>query len=80
MSERILLKPGPLTPDERAAMELHARIGYHLVRQVPALHGIADAVLHHHERWDGDGYPDGLAGEEISLDARVIAWPTPSAP
>ena len=57
VSERILLKPGPLTPDERAAIELHARIGYHLVRQVPALHGIAEAVLHHHERWDGAGLP-----------------------
>ncbi|HEX5911148.1 MAG TPA: HD domain-containing phosphohydrolase, partial [Thermoleophilaceae bacterium] len=44
VSERILLKPGALTPDERAAIELHSRIGYHLVRQVPALHGIADAV------------------------------------
>ena len=63
ISERILLKPGALTPDERTAIELHSRIGYHLVRQVPALHGIADAVLHHHERWDGAGYPDGLAGE-----------------
>ncbi len=72
VSERILLKAGPLTPDERTAIELHARIGYHLVRQVPALHGIASAVLHHHERWDGDGYPDGLAGDEIQLDARVI--------
>ncbi len=73
VSERILLKPGPLTPDERTAIELHSRIGYHLVRQVPALHGIADAVLHHHERWDGAGYPDRLAGDEIPLDARVIA-------
>ena len=63
VSERILLKPGALTPDERTAIELHSRIGYHLVRQVPALHGIADAVLHHHERWDGTGYPDRLAGE-----------------
>ena len=72
VSERILLKPGPLTPDERKAIELHSRIGYRLVRQVPALHGIANAVLHHHERWDGQGYPDGLAGADIPLDARVI--------
>ena len=73
VSERILLKPGPLTPDERAAMQLHAKIGEHLVRQVPALHSIASAVLHHHERWDGTGYPDGLAGDQIPLDARVIS-------
>ena len=73
VSERILLKPAALTPDEREAIELHSRIGYHLVRQVPALHGIADAVLHHHERWDGDGYPNGLAGDQIPLDARVIS-------
>ena len=57
VSERILLKPGALTPDERAAIQLHSRIGDHLVRQVPALHRIADAVLHHHERWDGERLP-----------------------
>ena len=72
VSERILLKPGALTPDERAAIELHPKIGYRLISQVPALEGIGPAVLHHHERWDGDGYPDGLRGDEIPLDARVI--------
>jgi diguanylate cyclase (GGDEF)-like protein len=72
VSERILLKPGPLTPEEREAIELHPRIGYRLVGQVPSLEGIGPAVLHHHERWDGNGYPDGLSGEGIPLEARVI--------
>jgi diguanylate cyclase (GGDEF)-like protein len=72
ISERILLKPGPLTPEERRAIELHPRIGFRLVHQVPALEGVAPAVLHHHERWDGTGYPDRLAGDEIPLEARVI--------
>jgi len=72
ISERILLKPGALTPEERSAIELHPRIGCRLVEQVPALDAIAPAVLHHHERFDGDGYPSGLAGEQIPLAARVI--------
>ena len=73
ISERILLKPGPLTPEERNLCELHPRIGYRLVQQVPALRPIAPAVLHHHERFDGDGYPAGLRGEQIPLEARVVA-------
>ena len=72
ISERILLKPGALTPEERSTIELHPRIGFRLVEQVPSLDSIAPAVLHHHERFDGDGYPDGLAGEGIPLEARVI--------
>ena len=72
ISERILLKPGPLTQEERTAVELHPRIGFRLVEQVPALGNIAPAVLHHHERFDGAGYPAGLSGEQIPLEARVI--------
>jgi diguanylate cyclase (GGDEF)-like protein len=72
ISERILLKPGALTPEERTLIELHPRIGFRLVEQVPALRPIADAILHHHERYDGDGYPEGLAGEAIPLEARII--------
>jgi diguanylate cyclase (GGDEF)-like protein len=72
ISERILLKPGALTAEERTTIELHPRIGFRLVEQVPALAPIAPAVLHHHERFDGDGYPAGLAGEQIPLEARVI--------
>jgi diguanylate cyclase (GGDEF)-like protein len=73
ISERILLKPAELTPEERSVVQLHPRIGYRLVQQVPALRSTQMAILHHHERWDGDGYPAGLRAEEIPLDARIIA-------
>ena len=73
ISERILLKPGPLTPEERAVVELHPRIGYRVVEQVPALRPIAPAILHHHERFDGEGYPSRLVAEDIPVEARVIA-------
>ncbi|MEA2428390.1 MAG: hypothetical protein QOF37_2018 [Thermoleophilaceae bacterium] len=72
ISERILLKPAALTPEERGVIELHPTIGHRLVEQVEALQPIAEAILHHHERWDGDGYPHGLAGEDIPLEARII--------
>jgi diguanylate cyclase (GGDEF)-like protein len=72
ISERILLKPGQLTAEERNVIELHPRIGCRLIEQVPALRGMATAVLHHHERWDGRGYPSGLKGEEIPLEARIV--------
>ena len=73
VSERILLKPGPLTDEEFSAVKLHPRIGYRLVAQLPLLQSVAPAILHHHERYDGDGYPSGLAGERIPLEARVIS-------
>jgi diguanylate cyclase (GGDEF)-like protein len=73
ISERILLKPGRLSDEERSVMQLHPRIGYHLVRQIPALEPIAPAILHHHERYDGDGYPARLRGEAIPIEARIIA-------
>jgi diguanylate cyclase (GGDEF)-like protein len=73
ISERILHKPGRLTPEELAIVQLHPRIGYRLVEQVPALEPMAPAILHHHERYDGDGYPSGLRGEQIPLEARIIA-------
>jgi HD-GYP domain-containing protein (c-di-GMP phosphodiesterase class II) len=72
ISERILLKPARLTPEERAIIELHPRIGYKLVSRIPRLEPIALAVLHHHERWDGGGYPGRLKGEQIPLEARII--------
>jgi HD-GYP domain-containing protein (c-di-GMP phosphodiesterase class II) len=72
ISERILLKPAKLTDEEFGVVKLHPRIGYRLIDQVKALQPIAHAILHHHERWDGDGYPDGLAGDEIPLEARII--------
>jgi HD-GYP domain-containing protein (c-di-GMP phosphodiesterase class II) len=72
ISGRILRKPGPLTPAERAAVERHPRLGASLVSHVPELAEFAPAVLHHHERWDGDGYPAQLRGEAIPLEARLI--------
>ena len=72
ISERILLKPAALTPEERSVIQLHPRIGYRLVERVPALREIAPAILHHHERFDGEGYPSKLAGEQIPLEARII--------
>jgi diguanylate cyclase (GGDEF)-like protein len=73
ISERVLLKPGPLTPDERRAIELHPEIGARIVERVPGLASLAPGIRHHHERWDGQGYPDGLRGEEIPVDARLVA-------
>src|SRR3954471_24677585 len=73
ISERILLKPAALTDEEFGIVKLHPRIGYRLVERVEALKPIAPAILHHHERWDGGGYPDGLAGEQIPLEARIVA-------
>ena len=71
--ERILQKPGPLTPEERSVVELHPRLGFDVLQGLPALRPAAFAVLHHHERFDGEGYPAGLSGPEIPLPARVIA-------
>ena len=73
ISERVLMKPADLTPEERSIVQLHPRIGYRLVQQVPALRPTELAVLHHHERWDGGGYPAGLRGEDIPLEARIVA-------
>lgn len=71
--DNILLKPGPLDADERRIMETHAAKGQHILRSVPALDSLGQIVRHHHERWDGKGYPDGLEGESIPVGARVIA-------
>ncbi len=72
ISERILLKPGRLTDDEFNVIKLHPRIGHRIVAGIPALAGIAPAILHHHERYDGGGYPAGLSGERIPLEARIV--------
>jgi len=69
----ILLKPGPLTADERRLMQRHAQIGFDLVKDIPFLADVAEMVLTHHERFDGGGYPRGLKGEEILLSARIFA-------
>ena len=71
--DSILLKPGKLTPEETAIMRTHVRIGYNLMSRVAFLASAAEIVLTHHEFYDGTGYPQGLAGEEIPLGARVFA-------
>jgi ribonuclease P protein subunit RPR2 len=70
----ILQKPGPLTPDERRIMEGHAALGAQIIAGVRMLEGHGAAVVrHHHERWDGAGYRDRLAGDRIPLPARIFA-------
>jgi HD-GYP domain-containing protein (c-di-GMP phosphodiesterase class II) len=71
--DAILYKPGPLTEEERALMSRHPVIGSQIVRGIEFLAEAAGVVRSHHERWDGTGYPDGLAGEDIPLAARVFA-------
>jgi len=70
--DAILLKPDVLTPKERKTMERHVQIGYDLVKRIPFLAEAAEIILTHHERWDGKGYPRGLKGNEIPLNARIF--------
>lgn len=70
--EAILLKPGPLTPEERKMMQRHPVIGESICRPLRSLAPVLPIIRHHHERWDGSGYPDGLRGSEIPLAARVL--------
>ena len=71
--DAILYKPGALTDNERALMTQHPLIGAQIVDDIEFLAPAARVVRSHHERWDGSGYPDGLAGEEIPLAARVFS-------
>jgi putative nucleotidyltransferase with HDIG domain len=71
ISDAILQKPAPLTPDEAAVMRTHPDLGAHIV-SAAELYEEAEWILHHHERVDGGGYPDGLAGEQIPLESRII--------
>lgn len=68
----VLLKPGKLSEDEYAKMKLHPVIGADILEPVNFPWPVVDVVRHHHERWDGKGYPDGLAGEAIPLGARIL--------
>jgi response regulator RpfG family c-di-GMP phosphodiesterase len=81
LPDHILLKPGKLAPDERVLMQTHTSIGAETLKEVAKQHGSALAFLHmaiditrhHHERFDGQGYPDRLAGSDIPLAARIVA-------
>jgi putative two-component system response regulator len=70
--DAILLKPGRFTPEERAAMEQHVLIGEKICQPLRTMQGVVPIIRHHHERWDGSGYPDGLVGEEIPFLAQVF--------
>jgi HD-GYP domain-containing protein (c-di-GMP phosphodiesterase class II) len=70
--ESVLLKPGRLTESEFEWIRQHPDIGYRILKDIPQLRDILPGVLHHHESWNGKGYPTGLKGEEIPLVARLI--------
>ena len=73
IDENLLNKPGRLTDEEWLEIKRHPEIGYRILSTVNEMSEIAEYVLYHHERWDGQGYPRGLQGEGISLQARIIA-------
>lgn len=71
--DTVLNKPGKLSPEDMALMQSHSRKGFHILNRIPLFKNIARIVLHHHERYDGQGYPDGLKGTQIPIESRVIA-------
>ena len=73
ISDTILLKPGPLTLRERSLIETHPVIGVNIVEPLNLKPREREIILHHHERWDGNGYPQGLAREEIPFLCRLVA-------
>jgi putative two-component system response regulator len=73
LSQALLRKPGPLTKEEIEMIKTHSRLGEELCRPLVSMKKILPAIRHHHERWDGKGFPDGLAGQEIPIMARILA-------
>jgi len=73
IADHILNKPGKLTDEEWKIMKKHPEIGYRIAMSAPELEQIAEYILTHHEKWDGNGYPQGLKGQAIPLAARIIA-------
>ena len=73
ITDQVLNKAGRLDRDEMIEIQRHPRIGYNILVRLPTFHEIATIVLHHHERFDGEGYPQRLAGEAIPLESRIIA-------
>jgi len=72
VSEQILDKPGKLTDEEFDEVKKHPRAGTNIISSIPSYETILSGILYHHERWDGTGYPDGLKGENIPINARII--------
>jgi putative nucleotidyltransferase with HDIG domain len=73
VADQVLLKPGALTPDEFEQMKQHSNAGARIMERIEFLKPAAEIVRHHHERYDGTGYPDGLAGEAIPFGSRIFA-------
>lgn len=73
IDEKILNKPGALCDEEWSEIKRHPEIGYRILSSVNEFSEMANCILEHHERWDGQGYPKGLKGEEISLQGRIVA-------
>jgi HD-GYP domain-containing protein (c-di-GMP phosphodiesterase class II) len=73
--DSILKKPGALSDEEFEVMKQHPVLGWLIVSAIPSLAETLPGIRHHHERWDGRGYPDGLAGENIPLLGRLMAVP-----
>lgn len=71
--EYILNKPGPLTPAEFEKMKLHASVGADILSSIDFPYPVVPIVRHHHENWDGSGYPDGLSGSSIPIGARILS-------
>lgn len=73
IADGILLKQGPLTPEEVREMRRHCEIGQHIAMSAPDIAHIANWILEHHEWWNGNGYPQGIKGEDIPLECRILA-------
>ncbi len=73
IDDQVLRKPDKLTPEEYEHIKTHTVIGHRILRDLKQLDQVLPVVLHHHEKWDGKGYPHGLAGEDIPYMARIVA-------
>jgi HD-GYP domain-containing protein (c-di-GMP phosphodiesterase class II) len=71
--DAVLFKAGPLEDDEREVIQHHAVAGAELIGEIPGLEPVARIVRHHHENYDGTGYPDGLSGRDIPLSSRILS-------
>jgi len=76
LPHRLLNKRDPLTEEEWKKLKSHSQLGAEIVSAIPFLADTAELIRHHHEAWDGSGYPDGLAGEQIPLGSRILAIAT----
>src|SRR5207245_10168376 len=73
VANKVLLKEAKLDQDEKLIMRMHPILGARILQQIKAFRQILNVVLHHHEWYDGSGYPDGLAGQNIPLHARIVS-------